>query len=216
MVQYSLKCSLKKFVLTAMAFAIMSVAFGQDKRYGIESVILKKKYTHSENGVYGEETVFIDDFGRKEYFETVANMRGQMITAFVIIKNCFFYSFFGVHNNGNMQYSRQGTKTEMSKMEVLRTINFLNLSNEIKKEPQIEEKSSEMFLGKECKRYDLIYTLQGQSIETTVLIWQGLILKTTYYVSGNIMIEEVTEIQEDAVIAQEKFELPEGVYIAEK
>ena len=48
-----------------------------------------------------------------------------------------------------------------------------------------------------------------------MLVWQGVLLKSSMTVSVVTMVEEVVEIQEGVEIAMEKFELPEGIDFVE-
>ena len=61
----------------------------------------------------------------------------------------------------------------------------------------------------------LIVNNQGQTVNVSVWVWQGLPLKSVTNVAGNSVVEEVTEIREGAEIAKEKFELPEGINLVD-
>ena len=192
-----------------MAVTLLTASIAQDKRYGIERAVVKR------NTVMGmglmQQTIpsiqYIDDFGLKESVETFMNMQGQMFTVFTMVKDGYIYS-------ANLTFG-QGTKINLAAMEDFQNVNYLNLTDEVRKKHQIEEKANEQFLGKDCKRYDLTVNVQGQSAKVSVWVWQGLPLKTVTIVTGATIVEEATEIQEGAEIDKEKFELPEGVNFME-
>ena len=204
---------MKKTVLSMiMVTVLITVAIGQEKRYGIERAILKRNSIVEAGDM--KQTVssiqYFDDYGIKESGESIMNMAGQSLTIFTMMKDGYTYTV-------NMT-TKQGTKINMAAMmDDFKTVNYLNITDEIKKKYQIEEKGNEQFLGKDCKQYDLIVTVQGQSLKVSVWVWQGLPLKSSMTVVGNALTisstitEEVTEIQEGMEIAKEKFELPEGI-----
>jgi hypothetical protein len=197
---------MKKTVLSMiMATVVMAVSFAQDKRYGIERAILKKNTVMNMAGM--QQTIssvqYIDDYGRKESTETFMSMQGQTFTVFTLMKDGYIY-------NANM-VAKQGTKINMAIMNDYKTVNYLNITDELRQKYKIVDKGNEQVLGKACKGYELTITVQGQSVNVTVWVWQGLALKSSMNVAGNTINEEVTEIQEGAAISKEKFELPEGV-----
>ena len=70
-------------------------------------------------------------------------------------------------------------------------------------------------MGKTCDRYEMTFTTQGQSVNTAVWVWQGLVLKSKIDAAGTTAEEEPTEILEGTAIANEKFELPAGINFME-
>jgi len=192
-----------------MAVVIFTTAFGQEKRYGIESAIVKKKTVMKAQGM--EQTMssvqYFADFGRKESVELTMNMQGQSFTVITMIKDGYIYS-------ANMAV-KQGTKINMADMDNIQAVNFLNLTDDIKKKYQIQANGMQQVAGKNCNRYEMSFTTQGQNVKGTVWVWQGLTLKSVINVAGNQVEEEATEIQEGADIANEKFELPAGVTFTE-
>jgi 5'-3' exonuclease len=192
-----------------MATIIVFAIFGQEKRYGIESAIVKKKTVMQMQGMSVEQNSvqYIADYGLKESVEMVMSVQGQTFTVITMIKDGYIYS-------ANMTV-KQGTKINMADMQDLTAVNFLNLTDEVKQKYQIQANGIQPVLGKQCNRYEMNFTIQGQSVKGTVWIWQGLSLKSIMNISGNQVEEEVSEIQEGATIAKEKFELPEGINFME-
>ena len=193
-----------------LAVTIVFAAFGQDKRYNIESAIIKKKIVMTIQGM-PEQTIssvqYFADFGEKESAETVMSFQGQTLTVFTMMKDGYVYS-------ANITL-KQGTKVNLASMEDYKNVNYLNLTDDIKKKYQIQSKGTEQVLGKTCNLYDMNFTTQGQSVSGTVWVWNGLVLKSKINAAGTIAEEETTEIQEGARIANEKFELPEGINFME-
>ena len=199
---------MKKTILSLiMTVAIVSVTFGQEKRYGIERAILKKNTIMVDESTLEKQSFsavqYIADYGRKEAVETSMDVQGQEFTVSVIMKDGYAYS-------ANMALG-QGIKTNMVAMGDFKAMNFLDLTDEVKEKYQMEEKENEQFLGKDCKRYNMTITINGVSMNGAVWEWQGLSLRTYMSHADIIVVEEVTEIQEGAEIAEEKFELPEGI-----
>ena len=205
---------MKKSVLSfMMVVAIITASFAQEKRYGIESAILKKNTVVNAQGV--EQTFsaiqYIADYGMKQSTEMFMDMQGQTHTIFNMNKDGYLYS-------ANMSL-KQGTKVKMP--DGYDESNSLSILNEMKEKFQIEavdeiENGNVQFLGKECKSYELTFNIQGQTMKTTRLVWQGMTLKTSMSFFGISTVEEVTEILEGVEIANEKFELPEGINFIER
>ena len=188
-----------------MAVTVITASFAQEKRYGIESAILKKNTTVKAQGI--EQNVsaiqYIADYGRKESTEMLMDMQGKTITIFTMVKDGYLYTV-------NMA-EKQGTKMKTSENS-----NFMNFTEELKEKYQLSdvveiENDNIQFLGKECKSYEFTATINGQTIKTVMLKWQGMTLKSTVSFFGMITVDEVIEIQEGVEIAKEKFELPEGI-----
>jgi hypothetical protein len=201
---------MKRLALVMMMVAVViTVASGQEKRYGIESAIVKKTTVIKAQGM--EQTMnavqYFADFGRKEAVEMTMSMQGQNFTIITMVKDGYVYS-------ANMAV-KQGTKVNMANMDDLQTVNFLNLTDEVKKKYQIQANGIQQVAGKDCNRYEMSFTTQGQNVKGTVWVWQGLTLKSNINVSGNQVEEEATEIQEGATIPNEKIDLPEGVNFTE-
>ncbi|MDR2911264.1 MAG: hypothetical protein LBV47_07890 [Bacteroidales bacterium] len=197
---------MKKVVLSIIMAAFIMTTFAQGKRYGIERAVLKRNSVVEMGNT--KQTVssvqYFDDYGNRESMESFMSMAGQTLTVFTMVKDTYVYS-------ANMA-TKQGTKINAAAaMDDYKMVNYLNLTDDVIKKYQIEEKGSEQFLGKECKHYELNVTLQGQNVKATVLAWHGIVLKSSIAVTGITMTEEVTEIQEGADIPKGKLELPEGI-----
>ena len=201
---------MKKTVISMiMAVVIISAASGQEKRYNIERAIVKKTSVVKAQGM--EQTLsavqYFADYGGKESTEVTMNVMGQTFTIFSLMKDGYMYS-------ANLSMG-QGTKINLAAMEDYSAVNFLDLTDEVKQKYQIQANGVEQVLGKPCNRYEMSYTAQGQSVKGTVWVWQGLTLKSRINVAGSTVEEEVTEIQEGATIAGDKFELPTGINFME-
>ena len=200
---------MKRTVLLMMMVVAVLTTSAQEKRYGIESAILKKNSVIKMPGMEQtlSSTQYIADYGNKESAETVMSMQGQTFNIFTMLKDGYVYS-------ANLTF-KQGTKINMAAvMDDYTTVNYLNLTDDVKEKYQIVEKGNEQFLGKDCKSYEMTVTAQGQTVKVSVLVWQGLALKSstkTTTILENSMTEETIEILEGVEIAKEKFELPEGI-----
>ena len=196
-----------------IAATVWAASFAQERRYGIENIILKKNQVMKPRVAVMTQTIpytqYIADYGRKESAEMVREVQGEQFTLLTMMKDGYVYS-------ANMTLKQVAKINMASMMDDYTTINFLNLTDEVRQKFQIEEKSNEQFLGKDCKVYEYTVTAQGQTAKGTVLIWQGLALKTTTTdATGTTIIDEVIEIQEGVAIPNERFELPEGINFME-
>jgi len=201
---------MKRSVLSMiMAVAVMTASFAQEKRYGIESAILKKNTSVNAQGIKQTFSTiqYISDYGGKESTEMILDAQGQTVIIFTMQKDGYLYTV-------NMA-EKQGTKVKAAGNS-----SMLNFAEELKKKNQISDVveivgDNVQFLGKECKSYESTATIQGQTVKTVMLKWQGVVLKSTVTFYGMTMVDEVTEIQEDVEISAEKFELPEGINFKE-
>ena len=203
---------MKKTVITIiLVVTFFAVTFGQEKRYGIESAIVKKNTVMKMQGMPTEQTIsttqYFADYGNKESAEASMNVAGQTFNTFTMIKEGYVYS-------ANLSV-KQGSKVNLAAMDDYSTVNFLELTDEVKKKYQIQANGVQQIIGKDCNRYEMSFTTQGQTVNATVWVWQGLTLKSSVKMGGTSVEEEVTEIQEGAAIAAEKFVLPEGITFTE-
>ena len=139
---------MKRTVFTVIvALVIVCVAWGQEKRYEIESAIMKRSSVMKTGlAILSEQTTtqYFAEYGGKESAETVMSMAGQTLTVFSMVKDGYVYS-------ANMT-ANQGTKVNMADvMDDYKMVNYLDLTDDIKKKYQIEEKGSEQVIGKDCK-----------------------------------------------------------------
>jgi len=201
---------MKKTVISMIvAVTILSAAFGQEKRYEIASAIVKKTSVVKVQGMEQNlsSVQYFADYGMKESTEVNMNVMGQSFSVFTMIKDGYVYS-------ANMTMG-QGTKINMANIDDYNNVNFLNLTDEVKKKYQIQDNGVEQVLDKQCKRYEMSFTMQGQNVQATVWVWQGITLKSKMNMGGTTAEEEATEIQAGAAIPNEKFELPAGITFTE-
>ena len=201
---------MKKTVLTIIMAVIITASYAQEKRYGIERAIVKATTTTAMPGM--QQTVssiqYFDEFGSKESAESFMTTGGQVVSMFTMMKDGYSY-------NANVM-TGQGIKTKLpSAADNYQMVNYLNLTNEVKSQYKIEEKGNERILGRDCKVYQMTVPVQGQIVEATVSVWQGIPLKLSMSILGINIVQEATEIQEGATIPREKFELPAGVNFVE-
>ena len=201
---------MKKLVLSAMMAVVLStVLCAQEKRYGFESAIVKMNIpiiATTSRVVLGTATCikYIDEYGRKEFLIIERNAKAETFILFIDD-----YRYFGM---------LPGTQGVKSKIRSNQDMNFLNLSDEVKTALQIVEKGNEQFLGRDCIRYELKNPNNPTNNDkVTMLVWNGLLLKRVIESEDGLTVaEEVTEIQLDIKIPQEKFDFPEGVTFTER
>ena len=181
----------KTVISIVLAVTIMSAAFGQGKRYGIESAIVKKTTVSKLPTMSMEQTVvqYFADYGNMESAESSTAIQGQTISVLTMIKDGYIYS-------ANMT-AGQGAKINIADMDDYSQVNFLDLTDEVKKKYQIQANGVEQVLGKPCNRYEMSFTTQGQNVTATVWVWQGIELKSKVNVAGTTTESEATEILEE-------------------
>ena len=214
----------KTILFIIMVVVALTSSFAQEKRYAFENAVLKK--ISGARGVTSS-TVYIDDYGRNELTESIMSIPNQEnVTSIMVtlIKDGYAY-YTEKRSNDTETTQYRGTKIDIATVDDYTMINYLNLTDEVKKKFQIEEKGNEQLLGKDCNVYELIQpalTTRGISAKITVWVWQGLPLKsamTAMLPNGEeitSVVEEVTEIQENVTIAKEKFVMPENVIFLER
>ena len=198
--------------------------FVDEKRYEIESVILKMRAVakavlqDSEKEATNHSVHYIADFGRKELKEITLGHTGQFLTN--LLRNGYVFQTTACYQYNNVTIQGFNFKYQMTYTDGnFRHINFLNLTDEVRILFNIEERENEMFLGKDCRRYDLTYipSIGERPFRYSVWVWNGLILKAiseTYTAIAEVTsVEEVTEIIVNADIAMEKFEIPDVEFV---
>ena len=103
--------------------------------------------------------------------------------------------------------AKQATSISMMGMEMTQQINYLNLTDEVKAKYKIKEVGKETVAGKECTTYTVEVSQMGQTVKTTVSVWNGIAMKTVADAGGFSMSQKVTEVKEAPVDAA-IFEIP--------
>jgi outer membrane lipoprotein-sorting protein len=195
---------MKQVILLANVLLLtVSSLYAQDARFELKSAILKKETIAAGQKI--ENTLYIDEYGKKESNEViqklggVANIEQRILT--ILDGNSYITVNAGL---------KTATRIQISDTQV----NYLKLTPEIREKYKIKEVGQETVAGKPCRKLILEMTQMGQTVQATVWIWKGLPLKSEMSTNGMIVItEKVTEIQENISVPADKFKVPEGITI---
>ena len=182
---------MKKFFsfCAVLLVAVAAMAQNGTKYYGIKSGTIK-----IEMDMMGQtipSTIYFDDYGAKQ--ATSISMMGMEMTQ--------------INKDGKMYLVNKGEKSVQEMPQQQEQINYMNLTDEIKAKYKIKEVGKETVAGKECTTYTVEVSQMGQTVKTTVSVWNGIAMKTVADAGGFSMSQKVTEVKEAPVDAA-IFEIP--------
>ena len=182
---------MKKFFsfCAVLLVAVAAMAQNGTKYYGIKSGTIKVEMDMMGQTI--PSTIYFDDYGAKQ--ATSINMMGMEMTQ--------------INKDGKMYLVNKGEKSVQEMPQQQEQINYLNLTDEIKAKYKIKEVGKETVAGKECTTYTVEVSQMGQTVKTTVSVWNGIAMKTVADAGGFSMSQKVTEVKEAPVDAA-IFEIP--------
>ena len=169
--------------------AVAAMAQNGTKYYGIKSGTIKVEMDMMGQTI--PSTIYFDDYGAKQ--ATSINMMGMEMTQ--------------INKDGKMYLVNKGEKSVQEMPQQQEQINYLNLTDEVKAKYKIKEVGKETVAGKECTTYTVEVSQMGQTVKTTVSVWNGIAMKTVADAGGFSMSQKVTEVKEAPVDAA-IFEIP--------
>ena len=180
----------KIFSLCAVLLvAVAAMAQNGTKYYGIKSGTIKVEMDMMGQTI--PSTIYFDDYGAKQ--ATSMSMMGMEMTQ--------------INKDGKMYLVNKGEKSVQEMPQQQEQINYLNLTDEVKAKYKIKEVGKETVAGKECTTYTVEVSQMGQTVKTTVSVWNGIAMKTVADAGGFSMSQKVTEVKEAPVDAA-IFEIP--------
>jgi hypothetical protein len=182
---------MKKFFsfCAVLLVAVAAMAQNGTKYYGIKSGTIKVEMDMMGQTI--PSTIYFDDYGAKQ--ATSISMMGMEMTQ--------------INKDGKMYLVNKGEKSVQEMPQQQEQINYLNLTDEIKAKYKIKEVGKETVAGKECTTYTVEVSQMGQTVKTTVSVWNGIAMKTVADAGGFSMSQKVTEVKEAPVDAA-IFEIP--------
>ncbi|MBQ6254439.1 MAG: hypothetical protein IJK05_07310 [Bacteroidales bacterium] len=166
------------------------------KKYGFKSAIIK--LSSDVMGQAVESTVYIDDYGAKECQKVKVSIPGMGdIETATIAKDGKAWSV-----NYTM---KQVQEVDMSASDKL---NFLELTDEIRKKYNIQEAGVEKVLDLECQVYTLENEAQGVKAKIKGWIYKGMTLKSETEAAGMTITVTPVEFKENAVVLPQVFDVP--------
>ena len=179
------------FAICAVLLAAVT-AMAQDgvKYYGIKSGTIKMEMDMMGQAI--TNTIYFDDYGAKQ--ATSINMMGMDMTQ--------------INKDGKMYLVNKGERSVQEMPVQQQQINYLALTDEVIAKYKIKEIGKETIAGKECTIYTAEMSQMGQTVKTTVSIWNGIAMKTVADMGGFGISQKVSEIKEGPVDAA-VFEVPQ-------
>lgn len=176
------------------------------KRYAVKSAIIE----YALSGVQtGTETVYIDDWGRREarYTQSDMNMMGQTMKAnrLTLIDGEWIYAI-------DLD-KKSGTKIKNPMLEMAATAHqdgdLTQMGIEMMTKMGGVKTGTEEVAGKPCDVWEI------KAMSTKSWIWNSIPLKTEASMGEMSMASTATKVEEGAAIPQEKLALPSDVQISD-
>ncbi|HNZ67779.1 MAG: hypothetical protein WBK43_04245 [Prolixibacteraceae bacterium] len=170
---------------------------GSKGRYALKSGIVDYKSTMM--GFDATQTLYFDDYGNKEVTESYMDIMGTKTTNVMLSKDGTMYNFDPENKTG----------MKSPAMPQMNQLNFGALTDEVIKEWNLKEEGTETFLDKECTKYSMNNT--SLNMKGYYWVWKGIVLKMDLEMATSGMVMEATNIQENAEVPAEKFEIPADI-----
>jgi len=151
-----------------------------------------------------KQTLTFDDYGKKEATDVEMEMMGTKIHTVTLTKDGFVYTIDMVKKTATKSPSYQGSN---------QNIDFENLSEEMVKDMKLKKEGTEEFLGKTCEKMSIDY--EKMKMKGSYLVYKGIPLMVDTDM-GSMKMKLIGEkFTENPEIPPAKFEVPEGITIAE-
>lgn len=194
---------MKKITLLFIALLILSfLTNGQDfKRYKFKSGKVVYKMSGAQTGT---ETLYFDDFGRKEvhFTETVMDMMGvkQNMNTQTILEGKYIYN---IDKNTNTATKMENPMLDMFSDED----DVEKIGEDIMKKMGGKKVSNETIKGKDCEVWE-VPKMGGK-----IWVWQSIGIRTEVNMMGVSIIQEMESLETDISVSPDLFKLPEGIEI---
>jgi outer membrane lipoprotein-sorting protein len=179
------------------------------KRYEVRSAIIQKEMTTAGQKEKVQTTWYIDDFGGKEAVEMTVKagfLKQQMLT----VTDSESITAINLSTKSATRMKRQAVNN------LPETINYLQLTPEIREKYALKEIGEEEVAGKSCKKYSTEAAQMGQTMQINTWIWKGIVLKSETSSNGKVVATDTAvKVEEDAAIPADKLAVPENVTVHE-
>ncbi|MEZ4887029.1 MAG: hypothetical protein R3E32_20025 [Chitinophagales bacterium] len=179
------------------------------KRYEVKSGIVEYETTGTMNS--GKETLYFDDYGRKEakYTQTTVTVPGmnmkQTSNQLTIMDGDWIYSIDLDKKTGFKM------KPEMlEKMAKNKGNDLGKVGKEMLEQMGGKKVGEETVLGKNCEIWEM------SSFGTKIWIWNNLSLKNETNMMGMEIKQLATKVETNVSIPTEKFEVPNDITISDE
>lgn len=194
----------RMFFTAVLLMLVATVGMAQEHFYGMKAGRVKQKVS-----VMGQEQV------SEAYFDDWGNIQGSITQG------------QGAAGPVELLTVKKGPKVtivnltekegiSMTQAEGAEEVNYLNLTDAvIDKYQMLELEEKQVILGHECTGYNLIQEAQGQQLQVTAWVWNGIPLKSEIKMGGVTQVTEVLELEEVTEVPAKFVTVPEDVKITE-
>jgi hypothetical protein len=163
------------------------------QRYGIKSGTIVYKAPMEM-----KQTLYFDDFGKREVLISEMSMAGMSFKDIEIHKDGFIYKY------------KAGEKTGTKLHWNVQDQNYDKLDPDMAKQFKLKDLGTEEMVGKKCKKFSM--EVGGSPVYAW--IWNGISIKTVTNMMGKEFVIEAIKIDEGQV-PQELFEVPADITFSE-
>ena len=195
---------MKKLFFVAALMAVVMGASAQEAKkdaiYGVKSGIITMEMDTMGQAIV--QQIYFDDFGAKQ--ATVSEFGGNKMRTIVL------------DGQNVMINEAEKTATRMPAMGFgggRARINYNYLTEQVMKDNKIKELGEETIAGKACKKYSVTMDMMGQSMEQTVWVYKGIVMKTASESEFGAMGQTATKLEENVTVPASMFTVPEGITV---
>jgi len=188
-----------RYLLAVSFMMVTAFANAQNQqRYELKSGIIKCEMI--TQGVKMVGTQYFDNYGAKES----VLMEVDMPMGKSVIRTL---QFSDTTYQINMS-QKVGQKVILPE----KPVNYLQLTPDAIVKYKIKELGSEIVAGRKCTKYSLEMSQAGQTANTEVWVWKGIVLKSVIKMGlVELVNQTVIEVQENANVDPKEFEIPDGI-----
>lgn len=186
------------------------------KRYEVKSGIVHYEPV-SMMGVKSSETLYFDDYGRREARETVLESDIMGMKSFehkMEITDGDYSISYEIKKtvNGKDETSREATKTDMKEMREMALMMGKTLDvEELKKNFDYREEGTEEIAGVTGKKYSVALNKEQPEARVYGVMYKNIVMKSQM---GGITVI-ASKIEENAAVPSSKFDIPAGYSVKE-
>ncbi len=194
---------MKKFSIVLLTLLTFSFLLnGQDfKRYKFKSGKVVYKMSGAQTGT---ETLYFDDYGRKEvhFTESEMDMMGikQSINSQTILEGKYIYNIDKATNTAtkmeNPMYDMLSDEDDVEK-----------IGEDIMKKMGGKKVGNETIKGKDCDVWE-VPKMGGK-----IWVWQSIGIRTEVNMMGVSIVQEMESLETDIDVSADLFKIPEGIEI---
>jgi len=174
-----------------------------EKRYEVKSGTMTLT-----SEIFGKEQdmlMYFDDYGALEYSQTTGEIMGFKVNNIQIKKDGYLY---------NIDVTNKVCKKTKIEENTPQYINFTNMTQKLIEDLHVEKKGTEMFLDRECEKWEMDHT--AMRMKGYFLVWKGISLKTDMEASGMVIRMKAKSIDLDTPLPDKIFEIPADIKISEQ